>query len=112
MYWAAAQLQPQRERLALHFLAQAGFGIYAPRLREHHIVQGRKVVKTPLLFPAYAFVLIRLQWHAACWAPGVIRLVMDGMQPAPYPTPSSTKSGRGSVAGLSSYLSHRWRDLA
>src|SRR5262249_2906018 len=47
--------------------------------------QGRKVVKTPLLFPAYAFVLIRLQWHAACWAPGVIRLVMDGMQPARVP---------------------------
>src|SRR5262249_6591032 len=85
MYWAAAQLQPMRERLALHFLAQAGFETYAPRLRERRTVQGRKVVKTPLLFPAYAFVFIQMQWHGARWAPGVIRLVMDGAQPARVP---------------------------
>ena len=85
MYWAAAQLQPQRDTLALHFLRQAGFETYAPRLRERRTVQGRKVVRTPLLFPAYAFVFIRLQWHAARWAPGVIRLVMDGAQPARVP---------------------------
>ena len=85
MYWAAAQLQPQRDTLALHFLRQAGFETYAPRLRERRTVQGRKVVRTPLLFPAYAFVFIRLQWHAARWAPGVIRLVMDGAVPARVP---------------------------
>jgi len=85
MYWAAAQLQPQRDTLALHFLRQAGFETYAPRLRERRIVQGRKVVRTPLLFPAYAFVFIQMQWHAARWAPGVIRLVMDGTQPARVP---------------------------
>ena len=34
MYWAAAQLQPQRDTLALHFLQQNGFETYAPRLRE------------------------------------------------------------------------------
>jgi len=78
MYWAAAQLRPQRDALALHFLRQAGFETYAPRLRQRPTVQGRKVVRTPLLFPAYAFVFIRMQWHAARWAPGVIRLVMDG----------------------------------
>ena len=43
------------------------------------------MIRTPLLFPAYAFVFIRLQWHAARWAPGVIRLVMDGAQPARVP---------------------------
>ena len=48
-------------------------------------MHGRKVIRTPLLFPAYAFVFIRLQWHAARWAPGVIRLVMDGAQPARVP---------------------------
>src|SRR5215470_11028194 len=85
MYWAAAQLQPQRDTLALHFLRQAGFETYAPRLRERRTVQGRKVVRTPLLFPAYAFVFIRLQWHAARWSPGVIRLVMDGAVPARVP---------------------------
>ena len=85
MYWACAQLQPQRDMLALHFLRQAGFETYAPRLREPRSVQGRKVVRTPLLFPAYAFVLIQMQWHTARWSPGVIRLVMDGVQPARVP---------------------------
>jgi transcriptional antiterminator RfaH len=85
MYWAAAQLQPQRDTLALHFLRQAGFETYAPRLRERRIVHGRKVTRTPLLFPAYAFVYIQMQWHAARWAPGVVRLVMDGAQPARVP---------------------------
>src|SRR6516164_6632443 len=85
MYWATAQLQPQRDALALHFLRQAGFETYAPRLRERRTVHGRKVVKTPLLFPAYAFVFITLQWHAARWSPGVIRLVMDGASPARVP---------------------------
>ena len=43
-YWAAAQLQPQRDGLALQCLRQAGFETYAPRLREHRTVHGRKVV--------------------------------------------------------------------
>src|SRR5262245_14093136 len=84
MYWAAAQLQPQRDTLAL-FLRQAGFETYAPRLRERRTVQGRKVMRTPLLFPAYAFVFIRMQWHAARYCPGVARLVMDGVAPARVP---------------------------
>jgi hypothetical protein len=71
-FWAAAQLQPQRDGLALHCLRQAGFETYAPRLREHRTAQGRKVTRTPLLFPGYLFVLIELQWHTArawCGAP-------------------------------------------
>ena len=85
MYWCAAQLQPSRDGLALNFLRQAGFEIYAPRLRERRIVQGRKVVRTPLLFPGYCFVAIVLQWHTARWAPGVVRLIMDGIAPAVVP---------------------------
>jgi hypothetical protein len=50
-YWAAAQLQPQRDGLALHCLQQAGFETYAPRLREPRTAHGRKVTRTPLLFP-------------------------------------------------------------
>jgi hypothetical protein len=46
MYWAAAQLQPQRDTLALHFLRQAGFETYAPRLRERS-----HVTLTPCLDP-------------------------------------------------------------
>jgi transcriptional antiterminator RfaH len=84
-YWAAAQLQPQRDRLALHCLKIFGFQTYAPRLRERRIVRGRKVVATPLLFPSYAFVLIELQWSQAHYSPGVVRLVMDGFAPAIVP---------------------------
>jgi transcriptional antiterminator RfaH len=84
-YWAAAQLQPQRDGLAALCLRQAGFEIYVPRLREPRTAHGRKVVRTPLLFPGYLFVFIRLQWHTARWAPGVVRLVMNGVGPAAVP---------------------------
>ena len=81
-FWAAAQLQPQRDGLALHCLRQAGFEIYVPRLREPRTAHGRKVTRTPLLFPGYLFILIELQWHTARWAPGVVRLVLNGTAPA------------------------------
>jgi transcriptional antiterminator RfaH len=84
-FWACAQLQPQRERLALHTLGLAGYATYLPRLRAHRVSHGRKIVTTPALFPGYAFVLIELQWHAARWAPGVARIVLDGMAPARVP---------------------------
>jgi transcription antitermination factor NusG len=100
MYWAAAQLQPQRDTLALHFLRQAGFETYAPRLRERRTVQGRKVARTPLLFPAYAFVLIQMQWHAARWAPGVVRLIMDGLAPAVAPRAVIAEIRAREVSGL------------
>ena len=57
-FWAAAQLQPQRDQLALHCLKLFGFETYAPRLRDQRTIRGRKVIKTPLLFPGYVFVLI------------------------------------------------------
>jgi transcriptional antiterminator RfaH len=81
MYWACAQLVANRERLALHCLDLAGFTTYLPRIRERRVA--RKV--PPPLFPGYAFVLIELQWHAARWTPGVIRLVLDGARPARVP---------------------------
>jgi transcriptional antiterminator RfaH len=84
-YWAAAQLQPQRDGLALHCLRQAGFETYAPRLREPRTAHGREVTRTPLLFPGYLFVFIRLQWHTARWAPGVARIVLAGGTPAVVP---------------------------
>jgi transcriptional antiterminator RfaH len=84
-FWACAQLQPQRERLALHTLTLAGYDAYLPRLRERRISHGRRITATPPLFPGYAFVLIELQWHSARWAPGVVRLIMDGIRPAAIP---------------------------
>src|SRR5262245_20719398 len=81
-YWTVAQLVTNRTSLALHLLAQQNFTVYAPKVRELRIIRGHKTEVLSALFPGYAFVLITLQWHAAYWCPGVIRLVMDGMQPA------------------------------
>lgn len=96
-FWAAAQLQPQRDGLALHCLHQAGFDTYAPRLRERRAVHGRAVVRTPLIFPGYCFVLIELQWRAAQKSPGIVRLVMNGTAPAAVPDPviSALKAREG-----------------
>jgi transcriptional antiterminator RfaH len=85
MFWAAAQLKPNRERVALHFLALAGFETYLPRLREHRVRGGRRVETSPPLFPGYAFLVIRLQWVNACYLPGVSRLVLHGERPARVP---------------------------
>jgi transcriptional antiterminator RfaH len=85
-YWACAQLEANRERLALHCLGLRGFEIYLPRLRVKRITPARKTsMPAPPLFPGYAFVLIELQWHAARWSPGVLRLVLDGDRPARVP---------------------------
>jgi transcriptional antiterminator RfaH len=84
-FWACAQLQPQRERLALHCLTLAGYSTYLPRLRLRRVSRGRRIETTPALFPGYAFVLIELQWHAVRWAPGVTRIVLDGAAPARVP---------------------------
>jgi Transcription termination factor nusG len=84
-FWACAQLQPQRERLALHCLTLAGYTVYRPLLRQHRVSRGRKIETRPPLFPGYCFVLVELQWHTARWAPGVTRLVLDGAAPARVP---------------------------
>jgi transcriptional antiterminator RfaH len=84
-YWTAAQLQPRRERLALHMLLQEHFTVYAPKLRQRRTIRGCREDSESPLFPGYAFVRITLQWHSARWCPGVVRLVMDGLQPAKVP---------------------------
>ena len=96
-FWAAAQLQPQRDQLALHCLKLFGFETYAPRLRDQRTIRGCKVIKTPLLFPGYVFVLIQLQWSRARWSPGVVRLVMD---PAVVPDAVVTSLKAREVNGL------------
>jgi transcriptional antiterminator RfaH len=84
-YWACAQLVPNRTSLALHCLQLAGYEVYHPRLRVHRRNHGHQSAVAPSLFPGYCFVAIALQWHTARWAPGVIRLVLDGGGPARVP---------------------------
>src|SRR6516225_4755509 len=87
MYWACAQLESNRTRLALHCLTKvAGYEIYNPQVREQRRRHGRKIMSVSQLFPAYVFVLIVSGWWDARWAPGVVRLVMGGdEQPAHVP---------------------------
>ena len=84
-YWAAAQLMPNQTALALHCLGLAGYEVYHPCLRAHRHSYGRRIEVHPPLFPGYCFVLVQLQWHTARWAPGVVRLVLDGASPARVP---------------------------
>jgi hypothetical protein len=57
MYWAAAQLQPNRTRLALRLLDLNGYQTYCPRIRERRISRGARgrctarVVRRLLLCP-------------------------------------------------------------
>src|SRR5262245_28778117 len=88
MYWACAQIDANRERLALHCLQQVnGFEIYAPRIQASRLLHRRPQTGdlTRPLFPGYCFALIVLGWWAARWSPGVVRLVLDGGVPAKVP---------------------------
>ena len=86
MYWACAQVEPRRERLASYTLGLAGYEIYQPLLREQRRSRsGRKIIVTPPLFPGYLFLWVVRGWWDARWSPGVIRLIMDGLVPAHVP---------------------------
>jgi transcriptional antiterminator RfaH len=83
-YWSCVQLEPNRERLALHCLSKVnGFEIYSPRIRAPR--SRREGDTTQPLFPGYMFVLITAQWWAARWSPGVVRIILDGAVPAKVP---------------------------
>ena len=54
----------------------------------------RWIEKLPLLFVSYVFVSIEAQWYRARWCPGVIRLIMDGLQPAKVPDSAALAIGQ------------------
>jgi len=72
------QTEVQRERTAVEHLQRAGFVTYVPRIK----IKKHGIERTPPLFPTYVFVQIERRWHDARWSPGVVRLLMDGDQPA------------------------------
>jgi len=85
MYWCCAQIESQRTGLALHCLGLNGFEVYCPRVREQRRVNGRKIERVSLLFHSYVFVSIVTGWWQARWSPGVLKIVLDGPQPARVP---------------------------
>jgi hypothetical protein len=102
MYWACAQLEPRRERLASHCLALAGYEIYQPLLREQRRSHGSKIVVTPPLFPGYLFLWVVSGWWNARWSPGVVPKSGAGLISAPvsvtlprtYPSVTGTVMAR------------------
>lgn len=84
-YWAAAQLQPRHEALAIHCLGLAGFTAWYPQILDRRIVRGRRRDVLRPLFVGYLFVEIEAQWHSAHRCPGVNRLVLNGERPAKVP---------------------------
>jgi transcription antitermination factor NusG len=86
MYWCCAQVEHRRERLASYCLGLAGYEIYEPRLRQQiRSRSGRKIIRTPPLFPGYLSLWVVRGWWDARWSPGVVRLIMDGLVPARVP---------------------------
>jgi len=101
MYWCCAQVEYRRERLASYCLGLAGYEIYEPRLREQvRSRTGRKIVRTPPLFPGYLFLWVVRGWWDARWSPGVVRLIMDGLVPARVPERIITEIRSRERAGL------------
>jgi transcription antitermination factor NusG len=81
-FWSVVQAVPQRERLAVKELEEAGFDVYFPKIRFR---QNRRWRITGL-FPGYLFIQISDRWWSARWCRGVLRLLgVDGAMPARLP---------------------------
>lgn len=98
-YWACARLESWREAVAQHFLRLNGYRVYIPQIREQRLRRHRRVEVIAPLFPAYAFIVIEQQWHAARWSIGVTALIMDGVSPAKVPDPVIDEIRRREVRG-------------
>jgi len=86
--WFAVHCQPHRERGAAAHLANQEFEVFLP-CREKTRRHARKIetVRVPF-FPGYLFIKLNMtrdRWRSVNGTFGVVRLVMQGEQPAPAP---------------------------
>ena len=85
-FWAVARLELRREQLGVASLARGGFDPWYPQIAERRLSRAcKRVTVARPLFPLYVFITVRLQWHAARWAPGICGLLMNGDQPGRVP---------------------------
>lgn len=80
-YWAVVQTVTNRENFVAERVGECGFEIFMPRTRMR--VNGSHRVVA--LFPGYLFVRIIDQWRMVTKTLGVLRLIMNGEQPAACP---------------------------
>jgi transcriptional antiterminator RfaH len=71
----------QRESAVAGRVEDLGFEVFAPKAKMN--VNGSLTVRA--LFPGYFFTMIELQFYEIKWCIGVIRLIMNGDQPARVP---------------------------
>jgi transcriptional antiterminator RfaH len=80
-YWAVARTAPNRERLAVESVGQAGFETFVPRIRVKVGAQWR----TQPLFGCYFFVRVVDRWRILERTIGVLNVVKFGASPARCP---------------------------
>jgi transcriptional antiterminator RfaH len=80
-FWAVARTLPHREGFAAERIGEAGFEVFAPRIRER--VDARWRVSP--LFRSYLFVHIVDRWRIVERTLGVLKLVKLGDAPARCP---------------------------
>jgi transcriptional antiterminator RfaH len=104
-YWSVVQVQSRmlhqrhpttRVSVGEHLLAQSGFESYLPRTRTRR--NGRSIIAP--LFPGYLFVRIVAQWYPIKNTIGVLRLLMNGDEPARLPDQVVTDLRHAEVGGF------------
>jgi transcriptional antiterminator RfaH len=86
MYWAVARTIPHRESFAAERIGEAGFEVFAPKIRQR-IPDGMRGVKWRVspLFRSYLFVRIVDRWRTVERTLGVLKFVKFGDSPARCP---------------------------
>ena len=98
-YWACAQLEINRERLALHCLGLAGYEVYLPRIRSQRATGLRKAVTA--LFPGYVFVHMDLNDRLrVLQLPSVVRFISFNGHPVPLPEGEIETLSHGLASGI------------
>lgn len=78
-HWIVARTIVRRETSTAQHIADAGFEIFAPRIKLS------RTAKITALFPGYLFVRIESRWRIIAKTIGVLSLIMSGDQPARCP---------------------------
>lgn len=99
-YWAVAQTQPQRERIARIWLMRSGYETYSPRVK----LRFGRIIR---LYPNYLFVRIVERFYPILSTPGIVRLCMSGDRPAPLPDTVIRRLRRREVGGFVRLRRHR-----
>jgi transcriptional antiterminator RfaH len=77
-FWAAIQTISGQEDCVAERLERVGFRTLSPRAR--FSVHGR--MRVAAVFPGYFFTQIESKWYDIRWCVGVLRIIMNGEQPA------------------------------